>query len=327
MDSMRAVAALAVLLIHFCSFPTPAYEIVQVLVRFAVPFFFISSGYFFAVGVEKNGLSKQVLQTCRKLTTLYIIWWVIYFIFPSSAEIRNLGFFGSYLARFEKVTANFENFVFFGPTVHLWYFPSLICAVVTAFFLLKYVKMPLIRSTVAVTTYVLGLLGGSYAVTKVGLQLPFNHRHIVFFSLLPFYLGMESAKRTELDFKCRRGLFLFAIGALGHFVEAKILFVNFERGMQSHDYLASTLIMAYGAFIIAMTNSKLLENPVLRSVGRLAGGTYVVHILVLQRIPYIEPFMAPDVWKWTAPFLAYLVSAFIAAGMLRIPFIKRTIPA
>jgi surface polysaccharide O-acyltransferase-like enzyme len=327
MDSMRAIAAFAVLLIHFCPFPAPAYDIVQVLVRFAVPFFFISSGYFFGLGVERNGIKNQALHTCKKLSALYATWWIIYFIFPSSAEIRRLGFLGSYLSRFERVTLSIENFVFLGPTVHLWYFPSLICAVIVASILLIYVKNPVARWAFAGMTYAFGLLGGSYGVTKFGVSLPINHKHFVFFSLLPFYMGIVSAKTEKFKLMRRYGLLMFALGAAGHFVEARILLQNFGSGMQSHDYLIATLIMAYGAFMMSVSNATLLGNQVLGYFGKLAGGTYLIHILVLQRIPYLEPLLPPNVWMWLAPLFAYLLSALSAAAMLKLPFLKRAIPA
>jgi surface polysaccharide O-acyltransferase-like enzyme len=204
-DAGKAIAAFSVLLIHFCPFPEPYFSPIQLAIRFAVPFFFMLNGYFFSLGASKHGLKLQTISSFRKISAVYLVWWWIYILFPSSGEIRKLGFYGSYEHRFNKVMSGFESFIFYGPTTHLWYFPALLCAIGSTFLVLRFIKHEYIQWMIAFTLYSAGVLGGSYSASNFGITLPVNARHAAFFSFLPFLTNhllfvkkKKEKKRTQL---------------------------------------------------------------------------------------------------------------------------------
>lgn len=319
---MRGLAAFAVLLIHFCPFPHPIYDFAQLLIRFAVPFFFLISGYFFIQGVEARGFNQQTRQTLVRLSKLYGLWWLIYFLFPSSAEIRAKGFVGMFVQRWEKVSAGLETLVFYGPTTHLWFFPSLMCAVAASAFVLRFIPKNL-GLVLAVIVYIVGVLGGSYSRSKIGIILPISARHLFFFSLLPFYAGVMLHKNQWKSLSA--GLLLFCLGAIGHFFECLNLELKYGVPMAANDYVFSTVLMAVGAFFLSL-EWQPRKNGALAHLGRLSGGIFLIHILILQRLPYLQPLFPAALWVWGAPFLAFGISACLVMGLQRLPILKKLFP-
>jgi surface polysaccharide O-acyltransferase-like enzyme len=329
-DAAKVFAAFCVLLIHFCPFPEPISSPVKIVIRFAVPFFFIVNGYFFGLGAESRGLDVQTRRSTIKLVQIYAVWWVIYLLFPSTAEIRNMGIVGSYFARITRVTASPEAFFFYGPTTHLWYFPALICAIWSHYFILVVVRSRKIQWLLASSVYICGVLGGSYSNSKFGIALPTNSRHLMFFSLLPFYVGFRFAtygkKAPCPNHHMRSGLILFIIGFLGHYLEAQYLLHNFGRNENSHDYLFATILMSCGVFLIAQREFRFPRHLPHTKLGKVSGGIYLVHILILQRIPYLEPFFPKLIWDFVAPFFAFLLSYGLCLVLLKTPWIKNYVP-
>ena len=86
----RAIAIFCVVLIHTEPFLSQSEiknywyylgQIIQQLSSFAVPFFFITAGYFFSLGVDKQGLKKKFSQYFLRILVLLITWVVIDGIF------------------------------------------------------------------------------------------------------------------------------------------------------------------------------------------------------------------------------------------------------
>lgn len=70
-DLVRFVAAIAVVDIH-----TGAYFIS--VARFAVPFFFITSGFFISRGIDGASRKQYLLKHVKRLLIYYFAWWIIY---------------------------------------------------------------------------------------------------------------------------------------------------------------------------------------------------------------------------------------------------------
>lgn len=84
-DVFRVFAAISVVLIH--SWPAGSYSssfgnVIVALSRYAVPFFFIVTGFFVSKSLSKRNNKKEYLEYIKKYVSriflLYIVWWVIY---------------------------------------------------------------------------------------------------------------------------------------------------------------------------------------------------------------------------------------------------------
>jgi surface polysaccharide O-acyltransferase-like enzyme len=324
-DLLKALAVFCVILIHFNPWPESVTVEAAYFVRFAVPYFFIVNGFLFGLGVQRHGLYNQTIWTVGKLSKIYVLWWLIYFLFPSGGEIRNYGFIGSYSSRWENVAQSYEHFLFYGPTTHLWYFPALLCALI-AIYLLASTRMRMFQWPLALGFYILGVLGGSYANSDIGLSLPLNHRHFLFFSLLPVLLGFTMSFKAPFKYQAVVGIFIFLVGFVCHRFEVIYLFTTYQIPLKGHDYLFSTVWMAFGVFMLAMVLKTQGRLKLLNWFGQISGGIYLIHIFVLQKIPYLQPFMSEFIWTWASPFLAFGISAFGIFILKRIKFLRGLVP-
>ena len=75
----RFIAALLVVAIHTSPIEgNLGYLLCNVIARVAVPFFFVTSGYFFYIKFKENNGYKKIY--IKKLVVLYTVWYILYFI-------------------------------------------------------------------------------------------------------------------------------------------------------------------------------------------------------------------------------------------------------
>lgn len=159
-DYFRLVAALMVIAIHVAPFAawnkTADYLITCCLGRVAVPFFFMTTGYFtLAPYIHSGGQRKKpVLRFIVKNLLLYITVTLCYL--PLTIYSNNL----------PKGAAEWIKWLAFdGTFYHLWYFPAAIIGCT----LLMYLTKPSIYVALAfsIPAYIIGVMGDSwYGVIK-----------------------------------------------------------------------------------------------------------------------------------------------------------------
>ena len=326
-DTIRAVAALAVVLIHI--FPTPSNAgflkiIVTQAARFAVPFFFVGSGFFYAQRIHNGVSPKQALKkSMKRLVPVYFFWSLLYFFNPPIETIFRVGVDVVYRDRLIQLFSNFQNAILVGPGSHLWFFVSLILAIITFHLLAGYRKRKIII-TLAIFLYIVGVMGKAYILTPIGLNLHINTRNFIFFSMLPFTLGYY-LYRTEGKWKSFYfGLLLWVGGTILHFSEIVMLQKVYGMPMIRQNYVFSTVIMGIGAFVVGRSNLSFLKWRFSVKLGTLSLGIYAGHILIACRLHLIKKFITSDfVWMIIAPLLVFVSAAFLSYLLSKISFTKR----
>lgn len=168
-DIFRLICAIMVVAIHTAPFVDQndfiGYVATEVLPRIAVPFFYITAGYFFITKLEKG--EDCFVGTLLKVFKLYLFWSAVYFI-------RNVAVFlfgGAFSLQAVKnfIVGTVLDFVFFGSEYHLWYFIGLMLAIVLVWAAYK-VKLQKLLVAITLFLFVLGLLGESYYA--LGNKLP-----------------------------------------------------------------------------------------------------------------------------------------------------------
>jgi len=156
---MRLVCALLVIVIHTMAFAqfgdTAKYITSDVIARIAVPFFFITSGFFLYSKINSKGYIKKYT---KKLVILYLIITalnivilfprIVYLISMSSSPVEIVTLF---------IKALFVN----GFSGALWYFPALILSTI---FVYIFVKKDWIKALIgfSILFFAIGLMGDSY---------------------------------------------------------------------------------------------------------------------------------------------------------------------
>ena len=83
-ESVRYIAAFAVICIHYFYAKDKTLTLaVNQWARFAVPFFFIVSGYFLGEKLKKDDKVIVYWAFIKKILILYFAWQLIYFLNPS----------------------------------------------------------------------------------------------------------------------------------------------------------------------------------------------------------------------------------------------------
>jgi surface polysaccharide O-acyltransferase-like enzyme len=314
-DAMRFAAVYAVVLIHAMGQRAPwgltAGNIVDQVSRFAVPFFFMTGGFFLGRRdlVDTGGIVRDLAV---RLIPMYVAWTAVY-VMLSGMTLRSLATPKELLSILATG----------GPGYHLWFLPSYgLCMAVVAY-LVRYL-CPRRLLLVALAMYVVGLLLGSYA----GLILPSGHTTNINLSLArggPCFgtvfvaLGYCFAQR-DLRSGAGFAICVLAAGISLHLAEAWALNSAGMNAFIKNDFLVGTLLSGSGAFLLSRT---LPSTNRLVQWAALLGQRYVLGIYVLHLIIVIEldlDYGPLPFWpRLTASVVVLAVSIVATMAIARIP--------
>jgi peptidoglycan/LPS O-acetylase OafA/YrhL len=289
-ESLRFIAAFAVICIHY--FYPKNNDITLVVnqwARFAVPFFFVVSGYFLSEKLKKGDQPIVYWKYFRKTITLYLAWQFIYFLNPPVGDIYIYGLKKAYMMKLQLVGKEKWDYIIFKAFAqHLWFFASLGLTVV--YFFLFRLKRIYLMLAISIVLYIIGALTKAYAKASFGIHtewmyLPkqFNTNVLIFFSALPFTLGvLFSAKNIHI--KLGWALLILAIGYGLHALE--IWGLGELKLKQRVDFVFATVIVGLGVFLVGKARWKLLEWKPMANLGQYSLGIYAMHVLVAGWIHY-----------------------------------------
>ena len=310
-DSMRFIACVAVILLHCFPATGPIKILVDQVARFAVPFFFVTSGYFLAAKLSKGDTYDVYLRYVKKILVLYVAWSVIYFLDPPlRGDIITV-----YQYRFfQFINRPWEEVWLVGISGHFWFFVSLMLTVLT--FMCFRLRHRYLFLALAAVLYVVGVLGKAYEATPVGLSLGINTRNFIFFSSLPFAFGVVIRTRPIRFVSPSIVPILVLTSIMLHVAEAAFLRACCEVTLQ--DYGFSTVLMGVTVFLLAKQGFSSLETDRLAQLGKLTLGVYAIHILVAQRLHllYVDPLV--PYWYIVWPVLVLLFSLLFTEVFRRV---------
>ena len=234
-DYFRFAAAFMVIAIHTAPFAswnkTADYLITYCLARVAVPFFFMTTGFFVLAPYLKSGFCKKdtVRRFLLKNTTLYLAVSALYLpVIIYSGKLPH------------SVTDFLKKLFFDGTFYHLWYFPAVFMGCLLLIFLCPISFLA--AAAFSMAAYVIGLFGDSYYGLVKGVpvlsesydilfQISSHTRNGIFFAPVFILLGaciavyrIRVPKRT-----CIAGLAasLLLLLAEGYF--------TYSSGLQKHN--------------------------------------------------------------------------------------------
>lgn len=218
-DLFKLICALLVVTIHIPMFNDINSELSfwtnQILARIAVPFFFISSGYFVA---NKITDFSKILTYCKRILILYIIYTALYLpqiIYGWIKSDRNI---------IINIVAFIRNAFLIGSYTQLWFFVGILVATIILYlsigkFKFSDKKLILVSSTL----YAIGVLGDAYK--NLLLDIP------ILGNIMTWYYRVFETTRNGLFF----GFLFLSIGYLIHKHQKQIK-------NKSNIYIALTLL-------------------------------------------------------------------------------------
>jgi surface polysaccharide O-acyltransferase-like enzyme len=320
-DTFRVLAICAVIALHTARYAGPdavglrldTATALNQLERFAVPMFFIFSGYFWAqkCAVPRDYLVRS-LQVARRVLLIYLVWALVYLAVTALGLLWTQGPGGllPQLVHARRTGRLGLAHVFLeGGTIHLWFLPALACALLASGALLA-LGMRRLLVLLAVLLCAIGLAGGAYAHTPLGFHARFNLRDGPFFSLIFFVTGAELARR-RLPASPWPGLVLALAGFSLQVLEVHWLHARWGANYVQ-DYVAATWLYGLGMGMLALSDAPSLRLPALASLGPLVLGIYASHYLFVDLLRPLDEAWHGGAWS-TAWGLAYVMLVFAGA--------------
>jgi surface polysaccharide O-acyltransferase-like enzyme len=307
-DAFRLLAAFCVILLHleYPALPGNLVSGVRLLCRWAIPFFFIVSGYYFA---SQHAAAKElnIQKLVGRLIWIFLLWSIIYLPVVLNQH--------DFKTAFQRLFS--PNFVYFGSFVHLWFISSLIFGYILIAFLYQF-KMEYTLPVFAVIILVLTLLSTPYPI--FGNEYSFAYvNHLL---SVPFlYIGFQFYKKGFPPvWIC---LILIITGVVMQIVEVRFIYRAYGLSAYDHEFLIGTIPFAIGMTALAFNNLKGLQWPMLNDWGRDNSlGIYLIHPLVIHVVTRFLP-QFPENMLWQVVFPIIILGLCI----LLLEIVRRFLPA
>ena len=280
---------------------------VIIIVRFTMQFFFIASGYFVGGKILESPEQRFLLawKYTKKLLLIFLVWCGIYAI-ENPESVAKL------------IAKNPLTLVFEGTRTHLWFLVALIL-VIWLFTLWPLNKRGKSFLVFGIAIFILGLLGGSYAITPAGVDLHFNTRNGLFFSTLFFAVGVQfHINKPKVNPNFAWGLYLAGLALFS--LETYLLWAQWSALPIRHDFLIGSVPMGIGAFLVAYTARRETRmDRVMAPLGKYVLGIYVSHILFLDLLKPLGTMLDPLLWGFLLPALVFGSSLLVVILLSKTP--------
>ncbi|MDX1300757.1 acyltransferase [Photobacterium sp.] len=301
-DSLKLLGIVAIFVIHYSIFysygdveKNSIYLILNILARFAVPFFFVVAGYlyYFQSMTDSGAYTKRYLA---KLIRMYLSWTLIYFV------LAGIGY--QFWRPYSFSSAFYHGT--FGSEI-MWFMPALTIAV-----LLQYIAQKFNTSTVlfaiASLLHLIGLSGQSYQAL-----LPFeifnpetntffiNSRDPLFFGLFYVTLGYQLAKVNAVSLIKKLPWPVYLLGTVlfsGLSIAEGLWLIQGHGGIIA-DYYIMTLPVTLSLIALALSLPTVNKPSWFARIGEHSGEIYLNHGilngLVMSVFWHMGVFSDPEV--------------------------------
>ena len=280
-DALKGLAILAVILVHVppsAMTGTNAWQVLDILARFAVPCFFLISGYFFHLSwCRAENKTKPLLNSAARILPTFLFWALIYaIVLPHAGPGTLENLMG--LLRYP------HSFILTGKIYHLWFLSSLLQGLVILWVALqvRYLSAGLL---VGLALFVFSLIGGTYSMTPWGHPVLFDMKSGPFFSTVFIMLGASMAE-GKLHFGATQAIALTIIGSVVCVIEVLLLHTCFQAPFHGQSVMLGTLPLAVGLMNLALLNKLSIEPLAL--IGKYSLGIYLIHPWIIEALKTLK---------------------------------------
>lgn len=303
LNVIKCIAIFAIICIH-CGFYNVSFKgsVIDSLSRFAVPIFFLISGFFSYYEDNNYAINKYKTRIIR-LIKLYIIATLLYFAFywmlGSFTSLNDIINLFSLNACFNYIIFNLNPAV-----IHLWFISALLYCYIFFYIIRKFSADPKSLYVYIPICLFVSLLFGEFS-HFFGLSLPIEfYRNFLFMGLPFFTLGYLIHDKRENLTTVLSNLDLFVMMILG------LLFTILETAVVGkHDLYIGTIVFTLCLFIWCIKNPNRLDFKISGWIGQnLYSLMYILHIMVLTLWNMYGVNLG-----YLNPFVIFIITAFISS--------------
>lgn len=309
---LRVVCALLVMSLHLMAFACFGDDVLYLtsnfICRIAVPFFFITAGYFFYSRYNREGYVKKYL--CRLIGIYAVV-----------SFIQSLVFFPFYvwdMIKEQGVAFGIKVFLVNGVDGALWYFPALIISTAVVYIFLRkgWTKQLICLST---ALFLIGLMGDSYygLVENTPLINVVNAYDIIFDTTrngitfgVPYLTIGVLINKYSLNEKIKNLKLWFVLSWALFGAEAAVI-MNSGIALDYNIYF-SVLFVASFMFMMALNSNVKINADTSRYMREMSVWIYCFHTLLSLSIYNFTPIQIENT------FLYYL---FVAGVVITLSFL------
>jgi surface polysaccharide O-acyltransferase-like enzyme len=254
-DALRILGAFSVIVLHthFEGILTNASaNAVFLCARWAVPFFFLVSGYFFEKKSRTN-LDIEFTKSLKYLLGIFIVANAIY----SVVALQTIYYSAKDVLSIRSIVL--------GNWFHLWFIGAMIIGYTSLWFVVS-IGMEKAMSFIALFIMGFALFIGPYSTfNTLNIDLYFSK----FIISVPFlFIGFLYSKYSlDKTFKLASSVVVVMLGLISTFVENAIIYNHTKPVLVNHEYLFGTFILAIGLFMFSF-NIRLSKDNFLSMLGR-----------------------------------------------------------
>jgi surface polysaccharide O-acyltransferase-like enzyme len=327
-DAVKALAIFAVICIHTMPFrdrlPALGFAINDIA-RFAVPYFFVVSGYFFGRSYHAGtAIEPLCSRTVSRLLTLFVVGSALYLLEPSLAGVAGGDVLDQVWRRLAQAAQGDPlRLLLEGTKPQMWFLVSLAMALaICALFIrlgwerwLVWLALPLFE---------FGVLAGAYRHTPIGFDLGINTRNGAFFSLPFVVIGLWLA-RSGYRPSLRLALAAIIGGLALQSLEQIVLFQDYGVVPYGADYVHGTALYGTGVALLALARPRLGRGTALADWGRLSLGMYLIHYLGIDLLQGVASDPRSLGWQLLLPAAVFAFALAMSKLMADLPVLRRVV--
>lgn len=310
-DALRIIAAFFIICIHTNYFGK---DVISTIAKFAVPVFFMISGYFF-IGSKK----ESQLRSIKKIFILVVLSNLLFLFVQVAISVLQHNISG-FLDCF-SLNSILKFFILnespFG--VHLWFLSALLYCMIIAYFLSKIKINKRIIFFGALLLLAGDLVFGKYSLVVFGCSFsPLLARNFLFLGLPNFYIGSLFKTIPKEKFKISNSvLVVLTVLFCATTLAEKYLLDNLNIAGNREHYISTTLL-AVAVFALAVKNPAYDNKRIIAFLADLGRKyslfIYIFHILVCYVLKMLRSHIAliDTIGNYTEPFVVFAISLLIA---------------
>ena len=275
--------------------------------RLAVPFFFVTSGYFFSQKLRNtNNQKKTLLMSIKRLMILLIFWLMIGLPFQiHSLLIQQLSI--------KKIIIELLRSIIFYPWGALWYILALIIAYILIYMFIKKEKnvIPLI---IGFLLYLFAIISNSYYFIIEGtsaqiivdkyLEIFISSRNGLFIGF--FYVAIGNYLYVKKKSSTKKNVLMLIIGMIGLILETT--FIYNRHYIEDHSLFFSLLIIVPAIFELS---KKIHIKADSKKIRNLSIGVYVIHRPIINCLTYFYNIKSNTILFFMVAIISISISYFL----------------